>query len=70
MNHWRKTGRQRKILRARTMKELNNYISEAKDRLWFPISKVQEVNGRFEVLVELKNGRFKQQESDSKCQQL
>lgn len=63
MTYWRKTGPIRKILRASTPKELNKFVDENAKRHWQPISKVQQINGHFEILIEMKNGVFKQIES-------
>lgn len=53
----------RKILRASTRNELSKFIEENAKRHWNMISEIHQVNGRFEVLIELKNGIYNQKDS-------
>ena len=62
MTYWRKNGPNRKILRANSLNDLTKFIDENTKRHWHLISEIQLENGRFEVLVELKNGANKQRE--------
>jgi hypothetical protein len=63
MTYWKKPGPMRKILRASTLIELTKFIEENAKRHWNLISEIHQVNGRFEVLIELKNGVYKQKDS-------
>lgn len=63
MTYWRKSGPMRKILRASTRNDLTKFIEENAKRHWNLISEIHQVNGRFEVLIELENGIYNQKDS-------
>lgn len=50
----------RKILNGWTSKELTDTLADSAKREWMPISEVKEINGRFEVLVELQNDFYRE----------